>query len=258
VAGGHKLPATILFEKGSETMEYLDFANHVKSNRALEILMTLIDLSPSMDDDDWKPTRKAGAIMANKELIKAKAKYHPQDKLGIIGFGGYATLLHDPVCLRDGVRGLLKALKNPPDGYSTNFTAALELAEGCLFGRKRKSTNNFFSKMLSEILYEVDDTTVRSTGLDRNSNRTLKRIILLTDGEHNTGPCPLKVASRLKSAGVVIDCIGIGGSPHDVEEKLLKSIASRNPNGSIRYCFIGDKHLLLKKYESLARHIRPA
>lgn len=101
-------------------------------------------------------------------------------------------------------------------------------------------------------------TTVRSTGLDRNSNRTLKRIILLTDGEHNTGSCPLKVASRLKSAGVVIDCIGIGGSPHDVDEKLLKSIASRNPNGSIRYCFIGDKHLLLKKYESLARHIRPA
>lgn len=252
-----KLPATILFKKGIETMKYLDFANHVKSNRVPEILMTLIDLSPSMDADDWKPTRKAGAVMANIELIKAKAKYNPQDKLGIVGFSGHASLLHDPVCLRGGVKDLLKALKNPVGGNSTNFTAALELAEKRLFGRKRKSANNFFSKMLSEILYEADDTSVRPTGPDGNSTHTLKRIILLTDGEHNTGPCPLKVASRLKSAGVVIDCVGIGGGPHDVDEKLLKRIASRNPNGSIRYCFIGDKQMLLKKYESMARHVRP-
>lgn len=195
--------------------------------------------------------------MANIELIKAKAKFHPQDKLGIIGFSGHASLLHDLVCLRDGVKGLLKALKNPSGGNSTNFTAALELAEGCFFGRKRKSTNNFFSKILSEILYGADDTPVRPTGPDYNSTHTLKRIILLTDGEHNTGPCPLEVASRLKSAGVVIDCIGIGGGPHDVDEKLLKRIAFRNPNGSIRYCFIGDKQMLLKKYKSLARHVRP-
>jgi hypothetical protein len=57
---------------------------------------------------------------------------------------------------------------------------------------------------------------------------------------------------------VIIDCIGIGGSPKDVDEKLLKEIASRNHDGSIRYCFIGDQQQLLRKYENLAHHIKIA
>ena len=79
---------------------------------------------------------------------------------------------------------------------------------------------------------------------------------MLTDGEYNKGGSPLMVASRLKNAGVIIDCIGIGGSPGDVDEENLKQIASRNANGSIRYCFIGDQQQLLQKYQSLARHIQ--
>ena len=81
---------------------------------------------------------------------------------------------------------------------------------------------------------------------------------MLTDGEHNQGGSPITVASRLKNGGVIIDCIGIGGSPKDVDEKLLEEIASRNPDGSIRYCFIGDQQQLLRKYENLAHHIKIA
>ena len=89
--------------------------------------------------------------------------------------------------------------------------------------------------------------------MDLNGDR---RIIMLTDGEHNQGGSPVEIASRLKNAGVVIDCIGIGGSPEDVDEELLKQIASRNPDGSVRYCFIGDQSQLLRKYQTLAHHIR--
>lgn len=239
-------------------MKYLNFANPVSGNGKPEFLMTLIDLSPSMDDDDWKPTRKAGAIAANTELIKAKAKCHPQDKLGIIGFSRHARLLHDPVCLRNGTESLLRVLENPSGGYSTNFTDALELAESCLFDVKRKPANKFFSKMLTGLIYEADQDPVVPTNPFGNGAGELKRIILLTDGEHNTGSCPLKVASRLKNAGVLIDCIGIGGTPTDVDEQLLNTIASRNSDGTIRYCFIGDQQALIRKYETLARHIRPA
>ena len=79
----------------------------------------------------------------------------------------------------------------------------------------------------------------------------------MTDGDYNVGGSPLRVAQRLKKAGVTIDCIGIGGSEEEVEEEKLKTIASRNPDGSIRYCFIGDQQQLIRKYESLAHHIRP-
>ena len=80
---------------------------------------------------------------------------------------------------------------------------------------------------------------------------------MLTDGEHNGSESPQPVADRLKNAGVVIDCIGIGGTPADVDEQMLKTIASHNPDGTIRYCFIGDQQALIRKYETLARHIRP-
>ncbi|MCK4998030.1 MAG: VWA domain-containing protein [Anaerohalosphaera sp.] len=233
-------------------MRYFDFANKVQSNGSSETLMTLIDLSPSMDFKDWKPSRIAGAITANKELIKLKLQSHPDDKMGIIGFGGTARILHAPVCVSKGIQGLQRALIDPRAPYGTNFTAALNLAGRCFLGKINQPVSNFFSRMLSDIFVESDNhqkTPIQQDG-------SLKRIIMLTDGEHNQGGCPLAIASRLKSSGVIIDCIGIGGSPADVDEALLKQIASQNPDGSIRYCFIGDQQQLLRKYQTLARHIQ--
>ena len=233
-------------------MRYLDFANYGQSNEIPETLLTLIDLSPSMEEDDWKPTRKAGAIKANKELLKIKLKHHPEDEMGIIGFGGKAKLLHRPVSLANGVDSLQKAIRNPRASWGTNFTAALKLAETCFFSKSPKARANSFSRMLSKLLLEPDGNEPKAT----KSRKTVKRIIMLTDGEYNEGGSPLQVVSRLKKAGAIIDCIGIGGSPKDVDERLLKKIASRNTDGSVRYCFIGDQQQLLRKYQTLARHIQ--
>ena len=224
--------------------------------------MTLIDLSPSMDDDDWKPSRKAGAIRANIELIKLKARHHSQDIAGVIGFGSYAVLLHDPVKLANGTRSFCDSLKHIPDPDGTNFTAALKMAEDCFFGTlkppKSKIARRPLIRALSELFYEPDQHVPGSTRELCTNKGMTRRIILLTDGEHNGFSNPEKVADRLKNAGVVIDCVGIGGTPKDVDEKLLKKIASRDRNGSIRYCFIGNKQSLLRKYETLTHHIRPA
>lgn len=243
-------------------MKYLNFANPVSGNGQLEFLMTLIDLSPSMEDDDWKPTRKAGAIRANIELIKLKARHHPQDIAGVIGFGSYAKILHDPVKLADGARNICDSLKHIPEPDGTNFTAALKMAEDCFFGTpkplKNYTARRPLIRALSELFYEPDQHTPGSTRKHRTGKGMTRRIIMLTDGEHNGLSNPEKVADRLKNAGVIIDCIGIGGTPKDVDEKLLKKIASRDRNGSIRYCFIGNKQSLLRKYETLAHHIRPA
>jgi Mg-chelatase subunit ChlD len=243
-------------------MKYLNFANRVIRGILLEILIIIIDLSGSMDAKDWKPSRKAGAIKANKELVKTEAQYHPQDKVGIIGFGTDAEILHEPVCLSQGAGSLLNALSTLPDMGYTNFKAALQLAEACLSGRPvaagRNAGSGVVSGFLSWLLY---DKPLRASNYIRetlSNDNCLRRIIMLTDGDYNEGGSPLKVARRLKDAGVVIDCIGIGGSPTDVKEENLKEIASRNADGSVRYCFIGDQQQLIRKYESLAHHIRPA
>lgn len=242
-------------------MKYLSFANRVLSDILSEILIMIIDLSASMDTQDWKPSRKAGAIEANKELIRIKTQYHPQDKVGIIGFGTKAVLLHEPVCVADAADSLYNVLKAPPSMGSTNFTAGLELAETCLFGNtaipKEYSCGKGLSRFLSELLYGPMQQNSDCIKESSATTETANRIILLTDGHHWDSPSPLRVAHRLKSAGVIVDCIGIGGSPADVDESRLKKIASCNPDGSIRYCFIGDQQDLIRKYESLAHHIRP-
>jgi hypothetical protein len=251
-----ELSATFLLER-MIIMKCLSFANRIAGRLMLEILMLLLDLSPSMDDDDWPPSRKAAAIKANLELITTKAKRYPQDKVGLIGFSGKAELLYAPTCLKDGLSDLRSVLRNPTGGSGTNFTAALELAENCLFRQQAPSRNTFVSRMIAELLYKVHEQNETHPPYNEGTTETLRRIILLSDGEHNMGGSPVHSASRLKNAGVVIDCIGIGGSAACVDEKLLKQIASRDPDGSIRYCFIGDQHKLLKKYQNLARHIRP-
>ena len=243
-------------------MKYLNFANPISGNGQPEFLMTLIDLSPSMEEDDWQPSRKAGAIKANIELIKLKARHHPQDVAGVIGFGSCAELLHEPVKLAGGIGSICNSLKKVPKPDGTNFTAALKMAEECFCDTPKPKKNNVVRRplirALSRLFYEPDQHVPGSIRETCTNNGMTKRIIMLTDGEHNGFSNPEKVADRLKDSGVIIDCIGIGGTPEDVDENLLKKIASRDRNGSIRYCFIGNKQSLLRKYETLAHHIRPA
>jgi hypothetical protein len=238
-------------------MRYLNFANRVITNILLEILIIIIDLSGSMNTKDWKPSRKAGAIKANKELIKTKAQCHPQDKVGIIGFGSGAEILHEPVCLSQGAESLSNALNGLPDMGFTNFKAALELAEACLFGKPvpagRKSGRAVISGFLSWLLYDQPYKPSHHIAESLSNDNCLRRIIMLTDGHYNEGGSPIKLARRLKDAGVVVDCIGIGGSPADVREGNLREIASRNADGSVRYCFIGDQQNLITQTDRFVR-----
>ena len=234
-------------------MKYLNFANHIQANELPEMLLTLIDLSGSMEISDMKPTRRAAAIKANQEIIKVKKQGYPNDKIGVIGFQDSAKLLLAPTPpYRIG--NLEKMIDNAVLTGGTDFVAPLELAYSCFFGRAITTMGNSFTKVLSRIFLEpgIDKCLSIASGNDKIT----KRIILLTDGEHLGDDDPTNIATRLKKAGVIIDCIGIGGSPGDVDEKLLKQIASRNPDGSIRYCFIGSQQKLLRKYQTLAHHIR--
>jgi len=241
-------------------MKYLNCANRVLRDILFEIIIIIIDLSGSMEIDDWKPSRKVGAVKANKKLIQVKAQYHPQDQVGIIGFGTKAILIHDLVRLDSGADSLCRVLENTPSMGYTNFNAALKLAESCIFGRSvihNKSDRKGLSGVFSNLLYGPVKRSSYQIKENSTDSKILKRIVLLSDGGHNKGKSPLPLASRIKRAGVVIDCIGIGAKDA-VDEDLLRKIASQNPDGSIRYCFIGDQQELIKKYENLAHHIRPA
>ena len=204
----------------------------------------------------------AGAVAANKELIRVKVENYPTDSMGIIGFGTNAEVLHAPVLVGTGAQSLCRVLDRVEGMGETNITEALELAEDELLSTREDMdlgrTLKNVSRSFTDFVYGTQSSKYPTSESCEKKNVT-KRIILLSDGCHNaTGRSPVKRAMILKSAGIVIDCIGIGGSPSDIDEETLKKIASSNPDRSVRYCFIGDKQQLIRKYETLAYHIRPA
>ncbi len=236
-------------------MKYLNAAYSIGEKGTSETTAILIDYSPSMYEQDWPPNRITAAIEAVKALLQIKQENHPDDAVLLIGFAGKATRIHNTAIVRRDYQSLVDRLEfDHAGGYGTNITSALSLAQGQLLGMSAQLQKKAgIGSMIRSFFIESDE----EPGVPVSHHSDVKRIILLTDGAHNSDSSPLPVSQELKQADVVIDCIGIGGSPDNVDESTLKEIATRNCDGSIRYYFIGDKQQLIRKYRELAQHIRP-
>lgn len=232
-------------------MKYLDFASSTNGGTSPERLVIVIDVSGSMDNADWSPSRLHGAIKAAGRLLDVKFTKHPDDEVGVVVFSSRAKTVHMPAKVSKALNSIKKALANLDTESSTNITAGLKEARKNLGVTSTKTNSGAslwdrFSNFMG-----VDTGEAASV----QANELVPRIILLTDGKHNCMGTPCSVAEKLKNAGVTIDCIGIGGSPSEVKEESLKAVASKNPDGSPRYCFIGDQHTLIKKFEQLGNRI---
>jgi Mg-chelatase subunit ChlD len=62
--------------------------------------------------------------------------------------------------------------------------------------------------------------------------------IVFSDGQGHTGS-PLETAARLKGQSVILETVGVGHTPMDIDEPLLKNIASI-VNGKVLYRFVRD------------------
>jgi len=83
-----------------------------------------------------------------------------------------------------------------------------------------------------------------------NSGDRLRRVLLLTDGH---GGNPKRVAQTLKTdMAVLLEVIGIGGDPTEVNEELLRQVATTDETGFTHYWFIDDTSRLVQHYEALA------
>ncbi len=217
-----------------------------------ELIYILTDYSPSMDEEDYQPTRKEGAIKAVKAFIKTKAKHYPKDQVGLICFDSKAHVLSDHQPVGSKCQWLCRSLSGSVDyDPGTNFTAALKLGQQCLMGKESPSVA--VKGYLRRLFFDDSPASKKSEG-DRQ--RVTKRLILLSDGQHNGISSPIRVAQQLKDAGVIIECIGIAGDPGEVDARRLKAIASKDAQGRPRYWFIKDTQQLIRQYQSMATHIR--
>ncbi|MFW6106527.1 MAG: vWA domain-containing protein [bacterium] len=192
----------------------------VYSNRVCELKrpagnhVIVLDASGSMASSDWRPTRLAGAQEAARALVRRLAQRSPDAKVGVVVYSGRATVL----CKLTPVRRpspILAAIRRISTGGSTNIGAGLEAAHSLLQGTSGPS-----------------------------------RIVLLTDGRHTAGPEPTLVAGAIKPRGT-IDCIGIGRRS-EVNERMLRMIASQDRGGQPRYRWIGERVQLVRHFQKLA------
>ena len=134
-----------------------------------------------------------------------------------------------------------------------------------VYGRKANLVCNFTDATRYKTLESAIDSVriIGSTNINSGLKSALdvldgshsdRQVVLLTDGCHNTGPDPRPMSDRLRELAVV-ECIGIGGTPRDVDEELLKYIASPYPDGTKRYRWIGDKERLVQHFHNLAGRI---
>jgi len=177
----------------------------------------VIDVSVSMEDGDYYPTRLDGGIEAGIEYVNVRAKKHSNDRIAVVSFS-------DSGCIVLGLTNISKrnrivsAIESLMIEGGTNITTGLQKAIS-IFSRDKEPG-------------------------------CLRRVILLTDGH---GGYPVSTAEKLKNKySAVIDVIGIGGSHKAVNEKLLRKVATTDPDGFNRYYFIKDSKTLKEHYRQLA------
>ena len=232
---------------------YVDFATGQTSGHGPEDLCLVLDTSPSMDFDDFEPSRLGGAIQASVALIEAKRAQCPGDRVGVVAFNGCARVVHPLVNVGEGANSVLKSMEDLSTDSCTNIASGLHEAEQLLLGKSSRLHLGLLGPVIQFFVGDRDEERGVS------SEERPARIVLLSDGLSNCGLPPVRSARALKDRGIQIDVVGIGGSPdsESFDEDQLKKIASKGPDGVPRYCFIRDTVQLVRKFQELANHIRP-
>ena len=148
----------------------------VQSQKEMNDIYFVVDVSRSMFAEDFPPNR----IEAAKQRIKEFVKLSPVDRIGIIMFSDEVYTLIPATTDLGLVEKSVDDIRIGPLGAGTNIGDALGLA------------------------------IARST----SSIAENKAVVLLTDGASNVGLLsPSQAAEKAKELGVRIYTIGIGGDP---------------------------------------------
>jgi len=190
----------------------------VKSNGAQATDILTLDVSLSMDERDYPPSRLLGAKDSAIRFVERRAREEPLAAVGIVQFSCRARVVLEPTLLNTGTAALMRGIQGLSSMGATNIGAGLTTAHRSIAERGLGGSN---------------------------------RIVLLTDGRSNVGKDPVRVAEEIRQAGIQIDIIGIGGSPTEVDEASLRKMASV-VNGEQRYWFINSVGELIQKFETLA------
>lgn len=181
------------------------------------------DVSGSMSWQDCKPSRLEASKIAAEEYVRQRARISPDDRIAIVSFTTKAKTVLPFTSILE-TEYMIRRIK------SLNASGGTDIAEGL--------------KRTKALLC--------SDPLISYQNQRLIRLLVLTDGQ---GGHPINIAKELKKEGVLIEVIGVGGSRSEVNETLLRKVATTDINGFTHYRFIDDTEQLITHYQQLATGI---
>ncbi|MDX2116836.1 MAG: vWA domain-containing protein [Planctomycetota bacterium] len=177
-----------------------------------------LDVSPSMFSSTKGVTRLDVLKRASRGYAQRSATSKSADcECAVISFGGTSAVALPMTTVAEG--WLDRVIDNLASCDGTNFAGALDLA--------------------SQVL--VSEGVAPSV-----------RVILLTDGGHNTGGDPVEAAERLKALGVQLRCIGCAEAEADVDMGLLRRMASVGEDGQPLVEFAGTPGELERSFNRIA------
>jgi Ca-activated chloride channel homolog len=242
------------------------------SNHATVILA--MDVSGSMRATDVKPSRLEAAQTAAKEFIKDQ----PKDvEIGIVAFAGTALLVQSPTTDR---LNLYKAIDRFELQRATAVGSGILVSLSTLFPKEQFPINNFGSRFRRG--FGDNDFSRRFGGRALDGRTTPGAaapkkhvpvepgsyknavVILLTDGQSNSGYDPLEAAKIAADYGVRVYTVGFGTKRGNIvgfggfsmraqlDEDALKKIADTTRG---RYFHAGSAQDLKDVYGVLSKQL---
>jgi uncharacterized protein YegL len=193
----------------------------MNSSSNVEDIVLVIDISGSMRNKDYPPNRLEAAKQAASEFVHQKFGVDERDSVAVVSFGSQGQTHCEMTNVGTARDKLLKTIEH------------LQVKGGTAMGRGLEEAGKILS----------------------HSTALVQRIVLLSDGYHNTGKSPRPIAKELKSNGVIIDTIGIGGKGA-VDEKTLCAVAS-TVDGKVRYRYIDSSRELVTYFSGLSAKVMP-
>lgn len=226
-------------------------ARETRSVDAIAIAMT-VDVSGSMDALDLTPlgekfSRNTTRLAVVKKLFAEFVEKRPDDLIGLVTFGGYASTRSPLTADHQALLNVLKGVEIP----SLAFDAQGRMISG------------------DEQMTAIGDGLATALARLKDAKPKSKIVILLSDGESNTGAvAPDEAAAMAKKMGVKVYTIGVGTkarrtpffgrdifgraviqySDTQFDEKQLRSIAS--VTGGM-YFPVNDRESLKKALEEI-------
>ena len=168
------------------------------TNRNGADIMVALDVSTSMNAEDFKPDR----ITAAKDILAKFIQGRPQDRIGLVVFAG-KSYLQSPL--------------------TTDHNTVLNYLDQVHPGMIEDSTA--IGMGLATCVNRLKDSEAKT-----------KIILLLTDGDNNAGEIDPETAAKMAQAlGIKIYAVGIGdpnGAPIKIKDPWGRMVYARNPDGS--------------------------